>query len=228
MRLEQSGFLTVVNKEVDEAAQALKTAQKLDSKQRSQAAAMQTSEPDASMLQFKEYFEEHIPFTVEPGHQVKHKYTVEITRATFNQDCFKAFCKYEKRVHDKDDKSKQGYERFLCQSPLYDPRFPEEVKISEFESHMDDHRDRKDEGLFPKAYGSYHMIHRIDGEVAIVGVLDFTDTCISSVYLYYDPKWEFLNPGTLSALREIEYVKMLQKKQLAPESLHYYYMGLYY
>lgn len=77
--------------------------------------------------------------------------------------------------------------------------------------HIDDHRERTDEGFFPKALGSYHMIHRIDGEVAFVGVIDLTALCLSSVYLYYDPKWEFLSPGTLSALKEIEYVKKVRK-----------------
>ena len=75
---------------------------------------------------------------------------------------------------------------------MYDPRHESERNRSEFERHFDDHHTVKDEGLFPAAYGSYHMIHKIDGEVAFVGVLDYTKTCISSVYLYYDPKWEFL------------------------------------
>jgi arginine-tRNA-protein transferase len=61
----------------------------------------------------------------------------------------------------------------------------------------------------------------------MVGVLDITDFCVSSVYLFYDPKYEFLSPGTLSAIREIEYVKKC--KQLgSPESFHWYYMGLYF
>ena len=67
------------------------------------------------------------------------------------------------------------------------------------------------------------MIHRIDGEVAMVGVLDYTTSCLSSVYLYYDPKWEFLTPGKLAALREIEHVQMSPRKEI-----HNYYMGLYY
>jgi arginyl-tRNA---protein transferase len=72
------------------------------------------------------------------------------------------------------------------------------------------------------------MVHRIDGEVAIVGVLDITADCLSSVYLYYDPKFEFLSPGTLAALREIEYVKKVLKGGQAPPTFKYYYMGLYY
>ena len=55
-----------------------------------------------------------------------HTYTIEITRAMHNQECFDVFQKYEKRVHDKDKDSPKGYQRFLCESPLYDPRFPEE------------------------------------------------------------------------------------------------------
>ena len=62
----------------------------------------------------------------------------------------------------------------------------------------------------------------------MVGVIDLTDTCLSSVYLYYDPRFEFLSPGTLSAIREIEYIKKVQKTGLAPPNFKYYYMGLYY
>ena len=80
----------------------------------------------------------------------------------------------------------------------------------------------------PAATGSYHMIHRIDGEVAIVGVLDFLDTAISSVYLFYDPKWEFLSPGTLSGLKEIEYMKKVRHLAQDPEGFQWYAMGLYY
>ena len=62
------------------------------------------------------------------------------------------------------------------------------------------------------------MVHRIDGEVAIVGVLDFLDSSISSVYLFYDPKWEFISPGTISALREIEYMKKVRHLTPDPEA----------
>ena len=71
--------------------------------------------------------------------------------------------------------------------------------------------------------GSYHMVHRIDGQVAIVGVLDYTAQVLSSVYLYYDPKYEFLTPGTLAALKEIEHVRASPSADF-----HYYYMGLYF
>lgn len=72
------------------------------------------------------------------------------------------------------------------------------------------------------------MIHKIDGEVFMVGVIDLTLTCLSSVYLYYNPKYEFLSPGTLSALREIEFIKQANTSGRSPATLKFYYMGLYY
>ena len=59
--------------------------------------------------------------------------------------------------------------------------------------------------MFPEYFGGYHMIHRIDGEIFAVGVLDYTPNVLSSVYLFYNPKYEFLSPGILTAVREIEY-----------------------
>lgn len=70
------------------------------------------------------------------------------------------------------------------------------------------------------------MLHRINGKLFAVGVLDFTMEALSSVYLFYDPKFEFLNPGTLCALREIEYCQKIIKEHDA--KFKYYYMGLYF
>ena len=70
------------------------------------------------------------------------------------------------------------------------------------------------------------MVHRIDGQIMAVGVIDITEECLSSVYLFYDPKYEFLNPGTLSALKEIEYIRRIRKSR--DPMFKYYYMGLYF
>ena len=155
---------------------------------------------------------------------------MEITKATFDDDCFEVFKQYELAVHKKKDKSKSAYEGFLCQSPLYDPTCQTDQLLPYFEvdNIMDEIRERKDEGLFPSSFGSYHMIHKIDGKIFMVGVIDLTETCLSSVYLYYDPQFEFLSPGTLSALREIEFIKQSIINGLAPASFKFYYMGLYY
>jgi arginine-tRNA-protein transferase len=84
----------------------------------------------------------------------------------------------------------------------------------------------KDEGVWPEYLGSYHMIHKIDDEIFAVGVLDYSQEVLSSVYLYYNPKYEFLSPGTLAALREIEYIRRVQ--EVFDPKFKYYYMGLYF
>ena len=52
-----------------------------------------------------------------------------------------------------------------------------------------------------------------------MGVLDYLPDCLSSVYLYYDTEFSFLNLGTYSAVMEI-YLSQLVKKP-------FYYMGYY-
>jgi arginine-tRNA-protein transferase len=73
-------------------------------------------------------------------------------------------------------------------------------------------RNHEDQGIWPKFKGGYHMLHKIDDKLFAVGVLDFGPTSLSSVYLAYDPDYEFLSPGTLCALREIEYIKLISYK----------------
>ena len=94
------------------------------------------------------------------------------------------------------------FKRFLCHSPLFpaasgDPSLP---------------------------FGSYHQHYRVDGRLVAVGVVDVLPSCLSSVYLYYDPDFHFLTPGTFSALREIHFTRQLTKRI---PSLEYYYMGFY-
>ena len=84
----------------------------------------------------------------------------------------------------------------------------------------------KVEGVWLKLNGGYHMLHRIDGELMAVGVIDITPEALSSVYLFYDPKFEFLNPGTFCCLREIEYIQMIQAKY--NPQFKFYYLGLYF
>ena len=68
------------------------------------------------------------------------------------------------------------------------------------------------------------MLHKIDGRLFAVGVLDFTNEALSSVYLFYDPEFEHINPGTLCALKEIEYIRKIQKEY--DQKFKYYYLGL--
>ncbi|XP_051680214.1 arginyl-tRNA--protein transferase 1 isoform X11 [Oryctolagus cuniculus] len=98
---------------------------------------------------------------------------------------------------------KLEFTRFLCSSPLEAESAP----------------DGPDCG-----YGSFHQQYWLDGKIIAVGVIDILPSCVSSVYLYYDPEYSFLSLGVYSALREIAFTRQLHEK--APQ-LSYYYMGFY-
>ncbi|OWF48821.1 Arginyl-tRNA--protein transferase 1 [Mizuhopecten yessoensis] len=122
-----------------------------------------------------------------------------------DKESAEVFKKYQMKVH-KD----QPYEcdrdqwlNFLVHSPL-----KEETK----------------KGGLPQGYGSFHQHYILDGKIIAVGVIDILPYCVSSVYLYYHPDYDFLSLGTYTALREIAFVQELNKK--APD-LIYYYMGYY-
>ena len=57
-----------------------------------------------------------------------------------------------------------------------------------------------------------------------MGVVDILNTCLSSVYLFYDPEYSFLSLGRVSALQEIAFT---QKINSAHPDFRYYYMGFY-
>jgi arginyl-tRNA--protein-N-Asp/Glu arginylyltransferase len=50
-----------------------------------------------------------------PKVELKHKYTVEITRAMFSEESYLVYEKYQNTIHKKDkDETRDGYIRFLC------------------------------------------------------------------------------------------------------------------
>ncbi|QQP36999.1 Arginyl-tRNA--protein transferase 1 [Caligus rogercresseyi] len=65
-----------------------------------------------------------------------------------------------------------------------------------------------------EGYGAYHLQYLLDGKIFCVGVVDILPDAVSSDYLYYDPEYSFLSPGTLSALWELGLIR-------------FYYMGFY-
>ena len=153
-----------------------------------------------------------------------------MTRALFNQESYEVYCKYQASVHGEDKVNDvDGYTNFLCQVPLFDPKDKEESSrefTKENAKKPDEGRKLDVEGVWPEFRGGYHMLHRIDGELFAVGVLDYTKEALSSVYLFYDPKYEFLSPGNLCALKEIEYCRRIIKD--FDSGFKFYYMGLYF
>ncbi|KAJ2683336.1 Arginyl-tRNA--protein transferase 1 [Coemansia spiralis] len=134
---------------------------------------------------------------------------VRLEAASFTEEKFAVFEKYQVAVHNDEDVSRQGFRRFLCDSPLLFQPLARPV-----------------EGLVLPAsgLGSYHQCYYVDGRLAAVGVLDILPSCVSSVYLFYDPDFSHLSLGTFSALREIALVQQLHEHL---PNLRYYYMGYY-
>ncbi|XP_007902095.1 arginyl-tRNA--protein transferase 1 isoform X2 [Callorhinchus milii] len=121
------------------------------------------------------------------------------------QESYLLYKKYQMVIHkDPPEKATESqFTRFLCQSPLKAEKLP----------------DGPDSG-----YGSFHQQYWLDGKIIAVGVIDILPSCVSSVYLYYDPDYSFLSLGVYSALREIAFTTQLQK---TATNLRYYYMGFY-
>jgi arginyl-tRNA---protein transferase len=57
-----------------------------------------------------------------------------------------------------------------------------------------------------------------------VGVIDILPYCVSSVYFYYDPEYDFLSLGTYASLREIALARELNQ---TCSTLVNYYLGFY-
>lgn len=104
-------------------------------------------------------------------------------------------------------------ERFVCNSPVFDPdtekEFLNSLPCNDFKD-LDKLRTFKDEGVFP-GYGAFHMYHRIDGKLVAVGCIDILKTMMDSGYFFYDPEYSFLTLGVVGAIREIEYMRLIKE-----------------
>ncbi|KAL2160005.1 hypothetical protein VTH06DRAFT_1660 [Thermothelomyces fergusii] len=115
-----------------------------------------------------------------------HEFTVTLEPDTFTEEKYEVFENYQRVVHREPPEkiSRRGFKRFLCNSPL-----SRGVMVGP---------DGKERQL-----GSFHQCYRIDGRLVAVGVLDLLPDCVSAVYFLYHESIHWLNPGKLSALREI-------------------------
>lgn len=160
----------------------------------------------------------------------RRKFQVKLVSAEATAEGFALYQKYQVAIH-KDDPSELslgGYKRFLCSSPITVTPASSDQKS--------DHRPASASSFSPVAaswdlpspqplsFGGYHLQYLIDDKLVAVGVVDVLPLCLSSVYLFYDPAYSFLEFGTLSALVEIEWTRRLYGVH---RSLKYYYMGFY-
>lgn len=58
------------------------------------------------------------------------------------------------------------------------------------------------------------MNYYLGNKLVAVGIIEVLNTCISSVYFYYDIKYSNRSLGLFSIMKEIEYTLMLKKKYL--------------
>lgn len=125
-------------------------------------------------------------------------------KASFDAS-YQVYKLYQIAIHkDPPDKPTESqFKRFLCDSPLEAETAPDGPDVG---------------------YGSFHQQYWLDGRIVAVGVLDILPSCVSSVYLYYNPDFSSLSLGTYSALREIAFTRQLQKQS---PRLAYYYLGFY-
>ncbi|GAA97447.1 uncharacterized protein L969DRAFT_446761 [Mixia osmundae IAM 14324] len=132
-----------------------------------------------------------------------HEFTVTTELASFTEEKFELYNRYQISVHDDDERSPQGFKRFLCDTPIRPCA----------------------SGHSQQQYGSYHQLYRLDEKLIGLAVLDVLPRSVSSVYFIWDPDFAGLSLGKVSALREIAWVRQLR----AAGMLHcqYYYMGYY-
>uniref|UniRef100_A0A6G1SG75 Arginyl-tRNA--protein transferase 1 n=1 Tax=Aceria tosichella TaxID=561515 RepID=A0A6G1SG75_9ACAR len=87
----------------------------------------------------------------------------------------------------------------------------------------------------PTAFGTYHCNYYLDDKLIATGVLDVLPKCITTVYFFYDPDYDFLNLGIYSALIEISMIRQMDKHYISSSSnsdnsenqLVNYYLGFY-
>nr|CAG4634786.1 EOG090X06AF [Alona affinis] len=142
-----------------------------------------------------------------PAHRLEIKLvntSADEFKETLNESA-KLYAKYQMSVHkdSEDECTVEQFKRFLVKSPL---------------------QNSYDDGDLPTGYGSFHQQYYLDGKLIAVGVIDLLPSCLSSVYLFYDPDYSFLSLGTYAALREIAFVRQLTKTN--PE-FSWYYLGFY-
>ena len=151
---------------------------------------------------------------------LKHVYTCELTdKIKIDDERLKVYQKYQTVIHKDppDEITRESYNRAWGESNLIDNigiKLPNDL-----------HKKVKYPEMYPKKYGTYNFIHRIDGKIVAVGIWDILPTSLSSVYLYYDTDYQFLDLGVFTAIREIEYMKSFH--DLIDKNFKYYMMGFY-
>ncbi|VDN99026.1 unnamed protein product [Rodentolepis nana] len=169
--------------------------------------------------EIEEYLEQEIP-----NQNFAHTLDIRLCRCAPQSEEFKAtyeqeydiYYKYQVIVHkaNPSEAKREDFNEFLVDSSL-----------------VNDHDEKAQTAGAPQ-FGSYHQQYWLDGKQLIaVGVIDIVPGCLSSVYFFYDPEYSFLHLGTYSALREIAYIRHLNRTYgssvPALSTFTQYYLGYY-
>ena len=147
---------------------------------------------------------------------LKHSYTIELTdKITLlpTEERFLLYNKYQRAVHN-ENSSLKTYNNNWGLSIIEKKKIPLPENLSQKTKHPE---------LYPQYYGTYNLVHRIDGKIIAVTVIDIMPKSLESVYCYYDPEYSFLDLGVFTVIREIEYLKSF--KNLIDNNVIYYSMG---
>ncbi|CAI2361235.1 unnamed protein product [Moneuplotes crassus] len=169
---------------------------------------------------YREFFKEFCPNPV-PKEKRKHHYTASLHPAVFTEETCLLYKLFDKHIFDSEPSS-ASYERFLCSSCLFDPKDPKEKRTFKEPLKLDGDREFVDSGVYPEYLGSYHLHHRIDDVLFAVTVIDILPKTMTSRFCLYHPSYRFLSPGHFTAVREIEYMRMIREK--FNKNLQYYSM----
>ena len=127
--------------------------------------------------------------------------TVESLPTHFSRDAFDLYNEYNYKKHDKTPKCEHSYVEHAVDSVI------SSQTVNGIE------------------YGTYHQLYRLDGKLVAVSLIDIVPKGIVSLYMWYSLEKEVskYSLGVYSALKEIEFVRELSKKN--PEMKYYYLQG---
>ncbi|KAI9179403.1 Arginyl-tRNA--protein transferase 1 [Blastocladiella emersonii ATCC 22665] len=154
----------------------------------------------------------------------KHTLRTELELASCTPAKFALYDAYQQAVHgDAPGKNTvKSFTRFLVTSPLNaNPHFSRAAgrSLSVIAGHPT--------SPLPE-FGTFHLNYYLDDVLIAVSVIDLLPWCVSSVYLFYDPRFHWLSLGKLSALVELVLARdEAAARARAQADPMFLYMGFY-
>ncbi|GAA5925063.1 hypothetical protein JCM3775_006353 [Rhodotorula graminis] len=137
----------------------------------------------------------------------KHRFEYIVEPASFTDEKYALFKRYQMEVHGEPASkvSAKGFRRFLCDTPL-------DIEPTSSPNH---------------SYGSHHALYRLDGHLIAFAVLDLLPRAVSSVYFVWDPDYAAMSLGKISALREAQLAREMDRAGAWETGEGRYMMGFY-